>query len=93
VHHFKRGIDRRISRQTPDCPVGEEALRTNKEGLDMNQPENQKVHIVDLEMPFMSMVRFMVKWAIAAIPALLILAIIGAFAAALFTGIVSSYKH
>jgi hypothetical protein len=29
-------------------------------------------------MPFLSMVRFMVKWAVASIPALLILAILGA---------------
>jgi hypothetical protein len=54
----------------------------------MDQPETQKVRIVDLEMPFMSMVTFMVKWAIAAIPALIILALIGAFAAALFSGLV-----
>jgi len=31
------------------------------------------VHITDVQMPFASMVGFMVKWAIAAIPAFLIL--------------------
>ena len=42
-----------------------------------NYTENQ-VTIVDVKMPFLSMVIFMVKAAIAAIPAFIILAIIGA---------------
>jgi Domain of unknown function (DUF4411) len=37
-----------------------------------------RVSVTDLDMPFPSMVRFMVKWAVASIPALLILAILGA---------------
>lgn len=42
-----------------------------------NNNENQ-VTIVDVKMPFLSMVVFMVKAAIASIPAFIILAIIGA---------------
>ena len=38
----------------------------------------QRVAVVDLEMPFGSMVTFMVKWAIASIPAFIILFLIGA---------------
>lgn len=38
--------------------------------------ESQPVTVVDIQMPFWSMVTFMVKWSIAAIPALMILAII-----------------
>src|SRR5262245_17684552 len=38
----------------------------------------QRVAVVDLDMPLGSMVTLMVKWAIAAIPALLILGAIGA---------------
>lgn len=34
------------------------------------------VTVTDIDMPFMSMVTFMVKWAIAAIPSILILALI-----------------
>jgi hypothetical protein len=34
--------------------------------------------VVDIEMPFGSMVTFMVKWALAAIPAFLILGVLGA---------------
>lgn len=40
------------------------------------EPESRVV-VTDLKMPFWSMVVFMVKWAIAAIPALLILYAIG----------------
>ena len=37
----------------------------------------QRVTVVDLDMPFGSMVGFMVKWAVATIPALLILFVTG----------------
>jgi len=43
--------------------------------------------IVDIDMPFWSMVNFMVKWAVAAIPALIILIILGVFAAAVISAI------
>ncbi|MBV5342991.1 hypothetical protein JZU68_05080 [bacterium] len=48
---------------------------------------NQNVRITDVDMPFMSMVVFMVKWAIAAIPAMIILAISGSIVAAILGGI------
>jgi len=61
-----------------------------------DQPVN-KVSVTDLDMPFLSMVRFMVKWAIAAIPALLILMILGAVFWALllgfFAGVGSRLSH
>ena len=41
----------------------------------------RKVVVTDLDMPFRSMVNFMVKWALAAIPATLILGIFFALAA------------
>lgn len=49
----------------------------------------QRVTVTDIDMPFRSMVNFMVKWVLAAIPALLILAVLGAVLAGLisaFTG-------
>jgi len=53
--------------------------------------ENQsEVTIVDVKMPFGSMVVFMVKAAIAAIPAVIILAIIFAVLGAIFQGIIYS---
>ena len=39
----------------------------------------QAVRVTDFDMPFMSMVRFMVKWAVAAVPAGLILFVLWAF--------------
>lgn len=49
----------------------------------MNESKNQivftknEVVITDIKMPFWSMVVFMVKWAIAAIPAIIILWLLG----------------
>ncbi len=52
----------------------------------MNNSNANQVTIVDIKMPFMSMVVFMVKTAIAAIPAALILAIIGTVSSAILGG-------
>lgn len=38
---------------------------------------NSRVTVTDVDMPFWSMVRFMLKWAIAAIPAVVILGAVG----------------
>jgi uncharacterized membrane protein YdjX (TVP38/TMEM64 family) len=43
-----------------------------------NESNAQTVRITDIRMPFGSMVVFMVKWAIASIPALIILTVLGA---------------
>lgn len=45
---------------------------------------DQNVIVTDVRMPFVSMVILMVKWSIASIPALIILAILGAIVAAIF---------
>ena len=50
--------------------------------------EPAPVRIVDIKMPFGSMVVFMVKWAIAAIPALIILAVVGVLAAGILSGMI-----
>lgn len=53
--------------------------------------ESKKVIIEDIDMPFWSMVRFMVKWVIASIPAILILILIAtgvpAFIGSIFTAL------
>jgi hypothetical protein len=51
----------------------------------MSTDENRVV-VVDVQMPFMSMVRFMVKWSIAAIPAFVILVLIGALIVGMLGG-------
>ncbi len=48
---------------------------------------NANVRVIDVNMPFMSMVVFMIKWAIASIPAMLILGLAGAVLAGIFGGI------
>ena len=44
------------------------------------------VVVTDIDMPFWSMVSFMVKWSIAAIPALIILALFGSLLLAFISG-------
>ena len=46
--------------------------------------EEKSVHVKSFDMPFGDMVVFMVKWALASIPAFIILAIIGAIFFAIF---------
>lgn len=46
-----------------------------------------RVTVVDVDMPFGSMVSFIIKWTLASIPALLMLMIIGAVFAAVFAGL------
>jgi hypothetical protein len=53
----------------------------------MDEKEIQKVSVVDINMPFSSMVSFMVRWTIAAIPAMLILFIVGVMLFALLAAI------
>ena len=55
----------------------------------MSSPSQHRseVVVVDVQMPFLSMVTFMVKWVIASIPAFLILAVLGAVFAGVLGGI------
>lgn len=53
----------------------------------MNNEIEKRVVVTDINMPFMSMVIFMVKWVIASIPAFIILSILGA----VLTGILSAF--
>jgi len=46
--------------------------------LHVEFPSRQEVVVVDIRIPFGSMITLMVKWAIASIPAFLILLILGA---------------
>ena len=46
----------------------------------IDEANTQRVVVTDIHMPFWSMVVFMVKWALASIPAILILTLIAALA-------------
>jgi hypothetical protein len=52
-----------------------------------------RVTVTDVDMPFMSMVRFMVKWAIAAIPAIFILFAMSAVLAGVMTALLSTIRN
>ena len=54
----------------------EDAPDAGGDGVD-DLPGTTEVIVTDITMPFGSMVTFMVKWAIASIPALLILGLLG----------------
>lgn len=51
-------------------------------------PLSTAVRVVDIDMPFLSMVNFMVKWAIAAIPAMIIIFVLVLGMLAFLRGIV-----
>ena len=58
-----------------------------------SKSNNQNVTITDIKMPFGSMVEFMVKWAIASIPAFIILFLIGMMVMGIFgVGIATLFK-
>jgi hypothetical protein len=54
----------------------------------MTNPQNiQSVEITDIKMPFRSMVIFMLKWALAAIPATILLVVIVKISINVFSGV------
>ena len=53
----------------------------------MNDSDVVRVSVIDIQMPFWSMVVFMVKVAIASIPAFIILSIIGTLVFSVLAGI------
>jgi hypothetical protein len=53
-------------------------------------PARTEVTVVDIQMPFGSMVVFILKWTLASIPALIILAIVGAVIAGLLGGMMAA---
>ena len=58
-----------------------------------SKSNNQNVTVTDIKMPFGSMVQFMVKWAIASIPAFIILFLIGMMVMGVFgVGIATLFK-
>ena len=63
------------------------ASSVSSQSRSTKQPEQQEVVVVDVSVPFGSMVVFMVKWAIASIPAFLILIVLGFLVGGLLGGI------
>lgn len=57
----------------------------------METRDSRQVEVVNISMPFMSMVIFMVKWAIASIPAFIILAVLFMVLATVMAGLMSGF--
>jgi hypothetical protein len=55
--------------------------------------DKREVVVTDVKIPFWSMVVLLVKWAIAAIPALIILLVIGAVASAVMAALFGGGMH
>jgi hypothetical protein len=53
----------------------------------------QEIVVTDIKMPFMSMVVFMIKWAIASIPAFILLSILFGIFTLIFGGFMGSMTH
>lgn len=63
-------------------------------GDTMDAPHrDQRVVVTDVQIPFTSMVVLLVKWALAAIPALIILGVIGFSATMIMAGIFGGMHH
>ena len=66
--------------------------QAERDEASLQEIKDKSVYVKDLDMPIKSMVIFMVKWAVASIPAFIILAIIGAIFFAMFTAIFVSTR-
>jgi hypothetical protein len=92
----------------PHCKAVFPALSATPSGRDLLNPGEagsrvrpsggpQQVSVIDVDMPFGSMVSFMVKWAIASIPALIIIFILlfifFAIASMLFGGLFAAFAR
>ena len=61
--------------------------QAERDEASLQEIKDKSVYVKDLDMPIKSMVIFMVKWAVASIPAFIILAIIGAIFFTIFAAI------
>ena len=85
VDEFKRNPDKYGFKaiEKTEAQIKAESQRAKQQ----QKIEDKSVHVKSFDMPFGDMVGFMVKWALASIPAFIILAIIGAIFVAIFTAI------
>ena len=64
-------------------------IKGNKAKNEKGAKDISAVRVVDFEMPFGSMVVFMVKWAIASIPAIIILYVLFVLFGSILSGVVA----
>lgn len=82
-------------KQAEKSPLLDEMQRISSklDSLISQTESNQKVSIRDLNMPFFSMVAFMVKWAVASIPAVIVLLVLGVMLSSFFGTFFFSLFH
>jgi hypothetical protein len=59
--------------------------------MDSSLNEPREVVVVDVQIPFWDLVQLMIKWALAAVPALIILWIIGAVVSMVLIGVFGGF--
>lgn len=59
----------------------------------MAENNKQEVVVVDIDMPFWSMVRFMIKWVIASIPAFIVLMVLFSIVMLLLGALFGGMEH
>lgn len=74
-----------------ECPVCNHQISPKASicpgcGHPFNSSQKNQVSVTDIDMPFSSMIYLMIKWAIATIPAAIILFILGAIFVSFFSG-------
>lgn len=70
----------------PPMPVELRPPEPAPQAVEVGFPSEMAVHVVDVRMPFLSMVTFMVKWAVASIPAVIILVFLAMVTQSLIAG-------
>lgn len=84
---FCQACGNKVSKHAVNCPACGHPQYTPSSQA---QTKAQKVSVTDVDMPFGSMVLFIIKWTLAAIPAAIIILIIGTFLLSFFAGVL---KH
>ena len=69
--------------------LSNEFVNKKREEEKMDKEPKTEVSVINISMPFLSMVTFMVKWAIATIPAIIILVVIWMVVGGMLGGLVS----
>ncbi len=74
----------KIEKEVETIDEKQTSIETNTTGSTSSKVRTNEVQVTSIDMPFDNMVFFMVKWAIASIPAFIILFLIGAILTGIF---------
>jgi CHASE3 domain sensor protein len=88
INKIFKELDEAAKKKTEETAAKAAADKNNN----TSNKGTQTVKVSDIDIPFESMVIFMVKWAIASIPAILILMVLFAIFGGFFVGIISMFN-